>query len=210
MTSMTTRSTARRYTPWGDADHIQHLERGIFMASTPGHGGYYVPPEVRKDWTPCLRDAETCGGPGWFEEDCDWAILALAMPDVCNPDGTPHLSPFELDRAVQTALWTQEMPSNTWGRAFFESEYSTEILERLRPHRDQWKAQNCYFKSGMGTSRHHEEWDVNYRPMFGNEPGVQVVNIKSSDMPKCPVPLNDLLSLAALGKCQFVDRLPPR
>lgn len=64
-------------TPWGRADYVEKYAPGINSYGTPGHGGFklsagrnaLVDPKVRND-------------KGWYEEDCDWAIVALTFPDV--------------------------------------------------------------------------------------------------------------------------------
>ena len=32
-----------------------------------------------------LREFVGYGGPGWYEEDCDWAVVALAFPSMFEP-----------------------------------------------------------------------------------------------------------------------------
>ena len=75
-------------TPWGMADTVRHLDHGIIAVTTPSHGGYYVPPETRKKMpAPALT---TWAGPGWYEEDCDWALVALSFPDLFPPAAIEH------------------------------------------------------------------------------------------------------------------------
>lgn len=71
-----------RSTPWGQADQIEQIGDGIYFASTPSHGGYFVPsnllpaiPEQRQQ-----RALYWSGSRNWFEEDCEWASVALAFP----------------------------------------------------------------------------------------------------------------------------------
>jgi hypothetical protein len=65
-------------TPWGTADLTEQIAPGIWQVSTPGHGGIWVAPELRgrlvKQETPYSRG-------GWFEEDCDWAFVAVSFPE---------------------------------------------------------------------------------------------------------------------------------
>jgi len=81
-------------TPWGQADHVRRLPHGIIAVSTPSHGGYYVPPETRRQMHPLALN--TWAGPGWYEEDCDWALVALSFPDLFPP------------AAIENAKWTIE------------------------------------------------------------------------------------------------------
>lgn len=64
-------------TPWGTAqDSKQHAE-GIMWYSTAGHGGFHLSPEVNSRVPEALRIED-----GWYEEDCDWALVAIAFPDI--------------------------------------------------------------------------------------------------------------------------------
>lgn len=65
-------------TPWGKADRVQELGRGILFVTTPSHGGYFVPPELN-GFIPLAHRLATWRGQGmdgWYEEDCDWCIVA--------------------------------------------------------------------------------------------------------------------------------------
>ncbi len=71
-------------TPWGPALTRQEIAPGIILYSTAWHGGYWLSPERVLQMPGPLRDATPfAAGPGpgrWYEEDCDWAIVALAFP----------------------------------------------------------------------------------------------------------------------------------
>lgn len=73
------------YTPWGHADHAEQIFAGVWSLMTPRHGGLYVSEERRKaspflqEWM--LYTFGRKGYEGWFEEDCDWCLVALAFPD---------------------------------------------------------------------------------------------------------------------------------
>ena len=71
-------------TPWGEADHVEKLGEGVVQVGTPSHGGIGVDREVAaKRLTAAARaQATTQGGRYWFEEDCDWAIVAREMPEM--------------------------------------------------------------------------------------------------------------------------------
>jgi hypothetical protein len=75
-------------TPWGNADSTEHLPGGIILASTSSHGGYYVPPALLPIIPEAWRAASWrgLGNAGWFEEDCDWCMVALAFPTVFPAD----------------------------------------------------------------------------------------------------------------------------
>ena len=74
-------------TPWGASDHVEKIAEGIEFVSTPSHGGY------RLDAERTLRVLHDFHGPdsglcraGWFEEDCDWAYVALTFPVLFPPE----------------------------------------------------------------------------------------------------------------------------
>lgn len=64
------------YTPWGTADSVHRYSDGIAFVSTSSHGGFKVPAKLNRRIPPPLRK-----GDGWYEEDCEWAIVALFHPD---------------------------------------------------------------------------------------------------------------------------------
>lgn len=74
-------------TPWGAPDdHIQ-IQEGLDWYGTPSHGGYRVATALYKE--ACARqgipekEPDPEDGPVhmWFEEDCDWAFVAIAFPE---------------------------------------------------------------------------------------------------------------------------------
>ena len=75
-------------TPWGQSDSVVEVGRGIRCVSTPSHGGYYVPDSllsaIPAAWQ--ARAAEWSGSPNWYEEDCEWASVAVTFPDLFPPE----------------------------------------------------------------------------------------------------------------------------
>ncbi len=73
------------YTPWGHPDQSKELAPGIWSVSTASHGGIYLSPQ-RLGFMPAIFvnagfiKANTEAG--WFEEDCDWAMVALIYPEA--------------------------------------------------------------------------------------------------------------------------------
>lgn len=70
---------SKRYTPWGYADSEKEIGGGIISVSTPSHGGLFVPPLVFNTM-PAELKCNVYGEGTWFEEDCEWALVALAFP----------------------------------------------------------------------------------------------------------------------------------
>ena len=64
---------------WGPVQDATERAPGIWKVSTAGHGGYMLSPERVAAMPDMLKPgAETKRGN--FEEDCDWALVALAFP----------------------------------------------------------------------------------------------------------------------------------
>lgn len=79
-------------TPWGKADHQKRYGSApnyVMFYSTPSHGGFLVSFDMGEKMPPGLRAVPTWAGTNaygkWYEEDCDWAIVALAFPALFEP-----------------------------------------------------------------------------------------------------------------------------
>jgi hypothetical protein len=74
-------------TPWGRADCVEKYAPGINSYSTPGHGGFHLSPTRMEMLPEKIKEyiGKGCFGQqrlnGWFEEDCDWAIVAVSFPE---------------------------------------------------------------------------------------------------------------------------------
>ena len=66
-----------RHTPWGATQHGEAISKQIYTVSTSSHGGIHVA-EVENMLIPepFRRDD------GWYEEDCDWAVVAHVFPHL--------------------------------------------------------------------------------------------------------------------------------
>lgn len=71
--------TKRQDTPWGLADHIERVDGNITFYGTPSHGGYKVQDESA---IPEALRKTAHGWAGWYEEDCDAAIVVAFYPDA--------------------------------------------------------------------------------------------------------------------------------
>ena len=73
--------------PWGSVQERKVYAPGIGSVSTAGHGGFYITQHAaveRRLPTACTSRGINQGGFYWFEEDCDWAILAILLPELWN------------------------------------------------------------------------------------------------------------------------------
>lgn len=64
-------------TPWGMSQAATIYAEGIVFHSTAGHGGFKLDRAHNAAMPPALRLAG-----GWYEEDCDWARVAIGYPDL--------------------------------------------------------------------------------------------------------------------------------
>lgn len=62
-------------TPWGTAQHEERIAPGITEVGTAGHGGIKVDAALNRK----IREVWRRQG-GWYEEDCDAAIVMLTFP----------------------------------------------------------------------------------------------------------------------------------
>jgi len=67
-------------TPWGKSQGKEIVATGITFYSTAGHGGYYVSKAMRS-----IMPARYVNHDGWYEEDCEWAKVALSFPYLFTP-----------------------------------------------------------------------------------------------------------------------------
>ena len=75
-------------TPWGQAQGVKAIGKGIIFVSTASHGGYFVPHAYLDLIAPSWRAyaKRWSGSENWYEEDCCWAGVALAFPDLFPAD----------------------------------------------------------------------------------------------------------------------------
>jgi hypothetical protein len=73
--------TKRSSTPWGLPQTISEIAPGIADITTGSHGGYYLSPEINQLVHAAWRDAS-----GFYEEDCQWAVVAITFPESFTPE----------------------------------------------------------------------------------------------------------------------------
>ena len=64
-------------TPWGSSQLATIYGPGVIAHSTAGHGGFHLSADRNRLIDPSLRKDSP-----WYEEDCEWAIVALTFPDL--------------------------------------------------------------------------------------------------------------------------------
>jgi len=64
-------------TPWGTSDSVREIAPGIKFYGTPSHGGIKLDKKLNAQVPEYMRAED-----GWYEEDLDWALVALVFPDA--------------------------------------------------------------------------------------------------------------------------------
>lgn len=64
-------------TPWGGSQMAVIYVDGVVAHSTAGHGGFHLSSDRNAKVHPLLRKDSP-----WYEEDSEWAIVALSFPDL--------------------------------------------------------------------------------------------------------------------------------
>ncbi|MCM2502013.1 DUF7007 domain-containing protein, partial [Neorhizobium galegae] len=85
-------------TPWGGSQLAMIYAEGIVSHSTSGHGGFHLSSDRN-----LLVDASVRSAGGWYEEDCEWAIVALTFPDIFT--GYERRCAEEIARNTFPAFW---------------------------------------------------------------------------------------------------------
>jgi len=80
-------------TPWGKPDDSEEYEPGITWYSTPSHGGFKLDRAHNAQVPDYMRRAG-----GWYEEDCDWAIVATVFPNAFLEHDKDPAKTFETAR----------------------------------------------------------------------------------------------------------------
>lgn len=108
---MTTYSAPRKgqSCPWGIVQTFEEIAPGIVHVTTAGHGGYWLSTERRRDMPAQYRDIPTFAGGDWFEEDCDWSLVALSFPE--------HFNAKAREAARSTVEWLDANSERFTGRA---------------------------------------------------------------------------------------------
>ncbi|WP_295808956.1 hypothetical protein [uncultured Nitratireductor sp.] len=93
---------SRASTPWGPSQGATVFAEGIACHSTAGHGGFHLSVDRNAKVDCRFRIAN-----GWYEEDAEWAIVAVTFPDL--------FTSFERRCAEQTVRdsWPDEFEAIT-------------------------------------------------------------------------------------------------
>jgi hypothetical protein len=71
-------------TPWGISQDSEKIAVGINSYSTAGHGGIKVSNGLYAAMPNDIKAHGSDYRKGWFEEDCEWALVVAAFPKKFN------------------------------------------------------------------------------------------------------------------------------
>lgn len=79
-------------TPWGKAQSAEDIAPGITAYTTASHGGYFLNRTANAKVAPPLKRStfNSQGLDGWYEEDCDWAIVVYTFPQYFSQEKYKH------------------------------------------------------------------------------------------------------------------------
>lgn len=66
-------------TPWGKSQSSDKVAPGIVWYTTASHGGFHLSKKRIEQMPEPYRSFKPFAGEGWYEEDCDWAIVCLCF-----------------------------------------------------------------------------------------------------------------------------------
>lgn len=111
-------------TPWGSSQLATIYGPGVISHATAGHGGFHLSADRNRLVESALRKDSP-----WYEEDCEWAIVALTFPDFftayerkCADETIRHCWPETWERIHGRILAEGESRAND--RCAFEQAHA--------------------------------------------------------------------------------------
>ncbi len=77
-------------TPWGTAQTVDEIAKGIYGVTTASHGGIYLDADHAQRVPNDIRESSFLGVSNWYEEDCDWCIPYVLFEDEILEQGDLH------------------------------------------------------------------------------------------------------------------------
>jgi hypothetical protein len=142
---------SRARTPWGASQGATLYAEGIEQHSTAGHGGFKLSAERNRKVHPTLRSRG-----GWYEEDAEWAIVAITFPHL--------FTAFERRCAERTI---KDSWPDAWETIFGTVLAPGESYEKDRRSFGQTHANDWIVISAITSSHREASWSALQRPAAG-------------------------------------------
>lgn len=107
-------SGLQQVTPWGQPESVEQIAPGIQLYSTASHGGFYLDQKSNAKIPFVLKASSFCrqGFSGWYEEDCDAAIVVYCFKEHFN-ESTNKLAVESLKK-FHAKAWRALQHQNRW------------------------------------------------------------------------------------------------
>jgi hypothetical protein len=73
------------HSPWGAVQTATELAPGITSVTTASHGGIKLSAARYAKMPKAFKSTPYSSG-GWYEEDCDWAMVAVTFPEAFSAE----------------------------------------------------------------------------------------------------------------------------
>lgn len=133
-----------QWSPWDAIQTQKEVAPGIWSVTTAGHGGYWLSPQRLEEFRKCFPTFGGYAGLPWLEEDCDWALAALAFPEAFGAEAVFY--------AVETVRGSGAylVEANAWLESF-AGKVVREIAEGFRAGvAGKWRRGSCGTTRGGG------------------------------------------------------------
>lgn len=175
---------AKIETPWGVSQSVDPIAPGIDRVSTASHGGFRLSQERLDAMPATLRTFGPWAGAGWYEEDCDWAVVALAFPGA--------FTPADVRAAVRTVR-CEGLEINRLA-AWLDTPEAARVVAIAEDYERTMGAARMYQPGSAGTSG--RGWDVYWQPIGHDGPRLRC---RHADYPAEPMPAEALEALGAVA-----------
>jgi hypothetical protein len=116
--------------PWGTIDHVTKIVAGVSFVSTPGHGGIRVAEGKARLMSEAARKkAIRQGSYYFFEEDCDYAIALIEIPEALDAEAV------RLKRSSEEVRAEVLRSLNSWNVSYCLERGLPVTEEALKQHR---------------------------------------------------------------------------
>ena len=117
------------WTPWGRAEDVTTYGPGVQFYSCPDHGGFQLNEQRRRAVERLFPRCVPVIAHEWFEEDCAWALVALAFPSLFDRDA--------LEMAMRTARGMVKL--NASGAEHWRLKGNTSRMRDCEGKQTQWQ-----------------------------------------------------------------------